>query len=139
MPVLTLLGLGKAREAAIVSFIIGTSNTVLALVLTPRYGRDGAGWALCLSMATGLLPLVWVHRLVNGAMRALLVTLLRLAPVAGLSALVTYGTLAALPKNLLATLSALGLGAATGLLAHTRLPGAPREDRDLLMRWRRQS
>ena len=132
MPVLTLLGLGRARAAAMVSILIGGCNIVLALLLTPTWGRMGAASALCLSMGLALGPALWVNRDIRAPLQPLLVDTARLVIVGAAAAAVTFGALQVLPANLFGTLAGLALGALVGLGLHLAAPMAPAADRELV-------
>ncbi len=136
MPVLTLLGLGKSRTVAAYSLLTGVPNVVLALVLVPWVGRDGAGLAMLGSMCLSFVPMFAVRKEVGTPWAALAWPLARLIPVGASAAAATWLAVRLLPTSLILAFCSLIIGACVGAAVWWFLPGLPSEDAAVLRRGR---
>ena len=129
MPILTLLGLGRARAVTLVLSGISVLGVSLAAWWIPALGRDGAALSLVGSMGLSLVPLVVVHRMVGGDWATLGRSALRVGATVLLAGILARVGVPLLPARLPAVLLGMGLAALLAGGVWLAVPQLSGEDR----------
>jgi O-antigen/teichoic acid export membrane protein len=132
VPFYVAMGAGRPKINAFFSLCTVVLDVVLLLVLTPRFGIEGAAVAYLLSLAPVPLFIFFIERRILGVSSGLWVPLLaRLLPAAALQCAVCF-LLAGLVSGVASLLGVLALAFLAFPLAYVGLGFAPAEDRDLV-------